>query len=231
MDHSVPEDVKMYEDFPSEVELRRSILLPYFHSARHQLVPCKLTVDKLVINRKSYTADTIADIPKEYHPPTTKNIGADMVGFYRKESPLSNFHPSKFSAGSKTFTSVEQFIVYKKAMHFQDTELAEEVLKLENPAKIKAKGRYVKGYNAKVWSQEQLKVMKEGLLCKFDQNPKLKAALAETRNKVLVEASPHDKFWGAGLSLFSPKLANPAEWPGQNKLGKLLAEVRRETCG
>jgi hypothetical protein len=35
MDHSVPEDVKMYEDFPSEVELRRSILLPYFHSARH----------------------------------------------------------------------------------------------------------------------------------------------------------------------------------------------------
>lgn len=219
------------EDYPFEIAVRRRKLLPFLHTARSMKVPCKLSIDKLSIKDKIYTADDIDDIPREYHPPTTRTIDDNIVAFYRQESPFSNFHPSQFSDNGKTFNCVEQFFVFHKAKLFGDDELAEEVLKMDNPGKMKAKGRAVKGYKADQWKTEQLRIMKQGLTLKFDQNSKLKDMLRETKNKTLVEASQHDRFWGAGLSLFSPKLANPSVWPGKNKLGQLLVQVRLELCG
>jgi ribA/ribD-fused uncharacterized protein len=228
---NISSEIRIIEDFPFEIDQRRSKLLPYLHTARHLKTPCKLAVDRLTIDGHLYTVDTTDEIPEKFHPQATKEIGDDVIAFYHKESPFSNFYPTKFSADSKVFSSVEQYFVYKKAELFKDEELAVEVLGMDNPAKIKGKGKTVKGFNAKLWSKEQVRIMREGIVCKFDQNPTLKSTLANTRNKILVEASPHDRFWGAGLSLFDPKLRDPQDWPGKNTLRELLSEVRREICG
>lgn len=226
-----PDEVIIVEDYPSEIADRRRKLLPFPRTAQFMKVECRLAVDKLTINGIVYTADSLDDIPKEYHPQATKDLGDNIVAFYGKGSPFSNFYRAQFSDDSKTFYTVEQYLVYKKAKYFNDNTLADEVLGMDDPAKIKAKGRSVKGFKANLWRQEELKVMEEGLTCKFDQNPTLKDLLRSTRNKTLVEASPRDRYWGAGLSLFNPKLETPQMWPGKNKLGELLMQVRLAVCG
>ena len=63
----------------------------------------------------------------------------------------------------------------------------------------------------------RLRVMKYVVREKFNQNPRLKKLLWETRDKKLVEHSPHDNFWGDG-----------GDGSGKNWLGKILMEIRQE---
>ena len=42
----------------------------------------------------------------------------------------------------------------------------------------------------------------------------------------MVEASPNDKIWGAGLAIGDARLNYPNYYPGQNLLGKALMEAR-----
>ena len=229
---TLAEGIRILEDYPPEIDFRRSKLLPYFFTARHLKVPCKLAVDKLTINKETYTIDNIDNIPDTYAPQHTKDIDDSTIAFYRQESPLSNFHHAMFSSDGHTFTSVEQFYHYKKAELFEDTDLADAILKTaDNPSKVKSMARKVKNFDGNTWRQEHVRIMKEGLRCKFQQNPGLKAKLSATRNKKLVEASPYDKYWGAGLSLHDPKLKDQTQWPGKNKLGDLLCDLRKDICG
>lgn len=44
----------------------------------------------------------------------------------------------------------------------------------------------------------------------------------------MIPASPYDRIWGAGLSASDPRIHDKANWPGKNKLGKVLEQVRSE---
>ena len=72
--------------------------------------------------------------------------------------------------------------------------------------------------------------MKNALLLKFGQNENMGLALKETGNLVLAEASQFDNYWGIGFSLKNASVKRKDEW-GQNKLGLLLMEVRKELFG
>jgi len=43
---------------------------------------------------------------------------------------------------------------------------------------------------------------------------------------VLGYANARDKYWSIGTSEDTDKAKKPEKWPGQNKLGKLLMELR-----
>lgn len=223
--------VRITEDYPAEIEMRRSKLLPYFYTARHQKVASRLAIDKLTIDKVTYTIENINEIPEQYHPQHTKDVGENATAFYHSESPFSNFHQATFSIRSKVFSSVEQYFQYSKATLFEDQEKADEIMNTQDPATIKSIARNIKGFKNNVWKQHRVRIMKEALHAKFDQNPSLKEKLALTRNKTLIEASPRDLYWGAGLSLHNPKLADSTCWRGQNKLGILLCELRMQLCG
>ena len=70
----------------------------------------------------------------------------------------------------------------------------------------------------------KVKVMKTAVLAKFSQNECLRQKLDATGDRMLVETT-RDPFWGAGVTINSPSLLNRS-WNGQNKLGKILVEVR-----
>lgn len=70
--------------------------------------------------------------------------------------------------------------------------------------------------------------MKKANLANYQQNPELRAALFSTEDALLVEVSPQDRRWGAGLDIEDPRLREEAQWPGANLLGKILTEVREE---
>lgn len=234
---TLPQKVKVIEDFPAEIDQQRKILRPFligafnYKPANGQVVRAKLSVDRLIINNKTYTVDTVHEIPKEFHPVSTKEVNANTIAFYTKDSFLSNFHPCQFAAEGKTFSCVEQYYNLKKAEMFGDHEAADEIMRLKMPEQIKYRGRTIRKYDHKLWHQNKLDIMQDALSLKFTQNPILKGKLAATKNKTLVEAAPRDKYWGAGLSIHDSKLADPGKWPGQNHLGKLLTQLRASICG
>lgn len=90
--------------------------------------------------------------------------------------------------------------MYRKAILFNDQEIADKVLLEPVPSKQKALGRKVKGFDNKTWNGVREKIVEEGNWWKFTR-PKegdLRKMLLETGDRLLVEASPYDKIWGVG---------------------------------
>ena len=139
---------------------------------------------------------------------------------------LSNWYPSAFTAGEITFSSMEQYMMYKKAICFHDEAVAAMILSTTDVAEIKALGRSVSNYDESLWNGVRQIVVFEGLLAKFSQNENLKEQLKATGNAVLAECAVKDRIWGIGLSMKDPDRLNKAKWNGQNLLGYALMMVR-----
>ena len=71
------------------------------------------------------------------------------------------------------------------------------------------------------------KIVVDGNIAKFSQNPELGGFLKKTRDKILVEASPYDRIWGIGMAQDNPDINNPFNWNGSNLLGFALMDVRK----
>lgn len=139
---------------------------------------------------------------------------------------LSNWYPSKFTVNNVNFSSMEQYMMYKKAVCFDDKNTADKILATDDVAEIKALGRLVTNYNESYWNGVRQIIVFEGLLAKFSQNEYLKKQLKATENCVLAECAVKDKIWGIGLSMKDPNRLEIDKWNGQNLLGYALMMVR-----
>ncbi|MDQ3370884.1 MAG: NADAR family protein [Myxococcota bacterium] len=148
--------------------------------------------------------------------------------FFTEASPFSQWYRCAFTAGGSSFTCAEQYMMHGKALLFADAAMAEKILAADHPRQHKALGRKVKNFDDTVWRRERLGIVKAGNRAKFTQDPALLALLLATRNTTLVEASPYDKIWGIGLAATDARASDPAQWKGQNLLGKVLTELRDE---
>ena len=141
---------------------------------------------------------------------------------------LSNWYPSRFTANDISFSSMEQYMMYKKAECFKDKDTAEKILATDDVAKIKALGRLVANYNESYWNGVRQIIVFEGLLAKFSQNEDLKERLKSTGNDILAECAVRDRIWGIGLSMKDPDRFETDKWNGQNLLGYALMMVREK---
>ena len=139
---------------------------------------------------------------------------------------LSNWYPSKFTVNNVNFSSMEQYMMYKKAVCFDDKNTADKILATDDVAEIKALGRIVANYNESYWNGVRQIIVFEGLLAKFYQNEDLKKQLKATGNCILAECAVKDKIWGIGLSMKDPNRFEIYNWNGQNLLGYALMMVR-----
>lgn len=139
---------------------------------------------------------------------------------------LSNWYPSKFTVNDVDFSSMEQYMMYKKAVCFGDKDMANKILATDAVAEIKAFGRLVANYNESYWNGVRQIVVFEGLTAKFSQNEGLKAKLKATDNSILAECAVKDRIWGIGLSMNNPDRLQIDKWKGQNLLGYALMMVR-----
>ena len=139
---------------------------------------------------------------------------------------LSNWYLSQFSVDEITFSSMEQYMMYKKAVCFQDYDTADRILEMEDVSQIKKLGRKVSNYDENSWNGVRQIVVYRGLLEKFGQNDELKKLLLGTGDSVLAECAVKDRIWGIGLSMTDPDRLDRACWKGQNLLGYALMMVR-----
>lgn len=139
---------------------------------------------------------------------------------------LSNWYHCRFTVGDIEYSSMEQFMMYKKAICFNDMTMAGQILGTSDVSRIKDFGRMVSGYNDNYWSGIRQIVVYEGLMAKFSQNPDLRKKLLDTGSAVLAECAVKDRIWGIGLSMQDPRRMDCVQWQGQNLLGYTLMMVR-----
>ncbi len=155
----------------------------------------------------------------------------NIIGFHNPDEPygfLSNWYRSEFSVDGIKFTSMEQYMMYKKAILFEDAEIASQILKTDDVVLIKELGRKVSNYNDTVWNGMRQVVIYKGLLEKFRQNDDLKKSLLDTGDNMLAECAVKDCVWGIGLSMTDNDKNDINAWRGQNLLGFSLMLVRDE---
>ena len=141
---------------------------------------------------------------------------------------FSQWWLSSFEVDKVIYKTAEHWMMVKKAELFNDNEILEKIIKANSPAEAKKLGREVKNYDDKLWLANRYEIVKQGNYHKFSQNTDLKTFLLNTKDRVLVEASPVDPIWGIGMASDHKDVMNPEKWKGLNLLGFALMEVRDE---
>lgn len=139
---------------------------------------------------------------------------------------FSNWYESYFDIDGITFNCSEQYMMYKKAITFDDAETARKILNSDSPKEQKQLGRKVKNFNPEYWDCVKYEIVKRGLKEKFNQNPKLKKYLLSYKGYQMVEASPYDRIWGIGFT-DKEAIENIDNW-GENLLGQIITELSNE---
>lgn len=141
---------------------------------------------------------------------------------------LSNFFPSVQTfhhpeLGECKTASVEHAY---QALKTTDSIEAQQIMLRSTPGQAKRLGQ-------KVTLREHWEDLKEGYMlgllhCKFGQNADLAGLLLLTGETLLIEGNRwHDNYWGV-CTCSGCKRGYGLEGNAQNKLGRLLMEVRRE---
>ena len=139
---------------------------------------------------------------------------------------LSQWWPVRFHADGQVFESAEHYMMWRKAVLFDDTVRAAAILQASSPAQAKAIGREVQGFDEAIWLEHRWEVVVAASVAKFGSDPTLRDFLLGTGDRVLVEASPVDRIWGIGLAADSEFAEVPQRWRGLNLLGFALMEAR-----
>lgn len=147
---------------------------------------------------------------------------ADAVGPW----VLSQWYPSPFEVDGRRYDTAEHWMMAGKAKLFGDQVHHDAILEARSPGEVKDLGRRVQGFDDATWQAHRFELVVQGSMHKFSQDPGLGEYLRQTRNRVLVEASPRDRIWGIGLAQDHPDASRPEGWKGANLLGFALMEAR-----
>ncbi|SDL73920.1 conserved hypothetical protein, ribA/ribD-fused [Glycomyces sambucus] len=140
---------------------------------------------------------------------------------------LDQWWPAPIRVGGRRFATAEHYMMWSKAMLFEDDLAASAILADDDPERARAIGRTVTDFDLSVWERHRFQIVVRGSIAKFGQRGELRNFLLSTGDRVLVEASPDDAVWGIGLSADDPLAADPRTWQGQNLLGFALMTARR----
>lgn len=150
-----------------------------------------------------------------------KSKSGDLIS-----SCFSQWWASPFVVDTILYNTAEHWMMAQKALLFNDKESYEKIILAKSPVEAKTLGRQVRNFDETIWKNKCYEIVVQGNLHKFTQHQELKEFLLNTKERVLVEASPVDRIWGIGLTADSEKATNPKCWNGLNLLGFALMEVR-----
>jgi ribA/ribD-fused uncharacterized protein len=127
---------------------------------------------------------------------------------------FSNFSRHGVELDGAWWPTVEHFF---QAQKFEDPAYREKIRTVALPRDAKNLGRTRDRPLRADWDAVRDGVMLRAVRRKFETHPEIRALLLETGEEEIVENAPGDFYWGAG-----------ADGSGQNKLGKILMQVRGE---
>lgn len=144
-----------------------------------------------------------------------------------------------FQINGRSYITAEQYMMSEKALLFRDYKMYDAIMREPDPKKCKAMGKRVLGFDQAVWDNSFREILWHGNLGKLQSDLEIVDALLSTGDAVLVEASPFDDIYGAGLTksqLLNPDgslKVPPQDWhkagsttQAQNNLGFVLMALR-----
>lgn len=145
------------------------------------------------------------------------NVTEDAVYFFSDAAGvLCNWSAHGVTIWGQYFQTVEHAYHYCK---FQDVSsvTAEQIKQAASPYIAMKIAQKNKSYRRSDWENIKVATMREITRAKYRQHDDARQILLDTGDRLLVENSPWDYFWGCG-----------ADGNGQNIMGKILMEVRQE---
>lgn len=139
---------------------------------------------------------------------------------------FSQWAETPFEVDGVRYATAEHFMMAEKARLFGDETALRRILAAASPGAAKAIGREVLGFEPEAWEAAREDIVFRGNLAKAEQNAEVGAFLRATGDRVIVEASPRDAIWGAGLARDHADAERPEAWPGLNLLGFALMRAR-----
>lgn len=151
-------------------------------------------------------------------PLESENDNSGPIYFYHSDQPwgeLSNFSRHSVFIDSIIWPTTEH---YYQAQKFNTKEHQEQVRCAATPMLAKSQAyKLLEQFGKTDWVRIRESVMLKALRTKFSQHPDLAIKLMGSCDRLLVELSNNDEFWG-----------DPGDGSGQNRLGQLLMQVRTE---
>lgn len=226
-------EIYVNEDFSDFTESKRKQLYPIVKAASklpHYKKKVKIQVDRLVVKGKQYTVDQLDTLPEDLRQRSNATVETkDLVKFFSKASPFSNFHGCQIKVDNITYHTVEQFYQAKKAEQFNDDATAARIMAAKTPYDCYTLGWKVAKFEESEWRKKCDAIMLKGLEAKFGKED-MKKVLLDTGKKLIVECNGKDDYWSCGYYPDNPYSNDPGTWKGQNKLGILLMDLREKLC-
>ena len=142
------------------------------------------------------------------------------------KSCFSQWFVRAFENEGIVYKTAEHWMMAEKARLFNDEEVLAKILKSKSAVEVKKYGRQIRNFDKSIWDENKFEIVKKGNFLKFNQNKDLFNFLINTKESVLVEASPVDAIWGIGMASDDKDANTPSKWKGLNLLGYALMEVR-----
>ena len=139
----------------------------------------------------------------------------DTIYFYNENEEygfLSNYYVCPIFIDGKMYKSNEHYYQSQKSL---DPDFAEKIRNADTCDDAKNLGNSPECTFRPDWNAYRNVAMTKAITAKFTQHPALKALLMATGDKLLVENSRHDFYWGCG-----------EDKSGLNMLGRLLMATR-----
>lgn len=220
------------EDLPPQLRAQMSALIRVSQTARkypESYYNVSIHDYKVHINGSSYSADQLESLPSNLRPSVTSTPGnIYVVIFYGRDSKFSNHYLCSFTWDNREFSSIEQYLAFRRACLAGRKDLANQAMRSRDPADSKRLMHTLKLSDSEPqWIDQRKDILFSGLIAKFSQNNVLRRYLRQSEKRQLGEAST-DTTWGIGRSLTDKLALDPTKWIGENLLGKTLMEVREE---
>jgi ribA/ribD-fused uncharacterized protein len=163
-------------------------------------------------------------LKKEVEPePVLFSTGDESGGPY---SSFSNSSNHAVDIDGVRYPTVTHYIVAMKAREIKNDDMYTKIMGTATPKAVKALEKKIT-ITAEEWDPKKDEIMAKAVRAKFTQYPELRSKLLETGEKQIGNADARETYWGIGTSMDTDKARVPSKWRGQNKLGKILMDLRK----
>lgn len=130
--------------------------------------------------------------------------------------PLSNWSAHTVEIYGRVFATLEHAFHYKKFAD-EHPDIAEHIALAESPWRATQIAHSHRDKESNDWHDVSVQIMEELIRAKFSQHEDVREIVAKTGDRLIIENSPVNSFWGAGK-----------DGTGKNIVGKLWMKIRDE---
>lgn len=221
------EEIKFFvsDDQTADGRALKAQLKRISNAAKSKGMDSKISGNRVLVGSRLYASNELSLIPGTVSSELKQEKQIDGGIVYRGDrSIFSNFFPAPFNLENEDYVHVEQFFQYKKALHHEEYDTADRILKISNPWRIKVLGDSIEPKSS--WNEKRMKTLYEGVSAKFRQNWPLQDELLRSKGLKLYEATT-DLYFACGVGYDSWKWKT-MDWTGENVAGQIVMKVRDE---